>query len=67
MARISRLWATNRVSRGQQNIEYRKLFECYGNVVRTGPNYPIIMDAGAIPAIHGIQNRWLRYMSKLSA
>lgn len=64
LARISRLWAVYSVIRGKQHMDSHELFLRYGDVVRTGPNHLIMRNASAIPAIHGLNDRWPRHASK---
>jgi hypothetical protein len=64
LARISRLWAVYGVIRGKQHMDSHELFLRYGDVVRTGPNHLIMRNASAIPAIHGLNDRWPRHASR---
>jgi hypothetical protein len=64
LARVSRLWAALGAIRGYQYLESHELFEKYGEVVRTGPNHLIMRNASAIPAIHGMKDRWPRHARK---
>jgi hypothetical protein len=43
---------------GKQYLTSHKLFERYGDVVRTGPDHLIIRDAAAIPVVLGGRKMW---------
>jgi hypothetical protein len=60
LARVSRLWALRVVLGGKQCLVSHRLFERYGDIVRTGPNHLIIRDAAAIPIILGSRDTWLK-------
>jgi hypothetical protein len=57
-AKVTRLWATKKVTGQWQHHYSHQLFQQYGDVVRTGPDHLIFRDPKAIPVILGARNPW---------
>lgn len=59
-ARFSGLYRFSMVLTGKAPLEYRKLHQQYGPIVRVGPNHVSISDPAAIPQMYGIGSNFLK-------
>lgn len=60
LARFSGLYRLSMVYRGQSPVEYRRIHQKYGQIVRVGPNHVSISDPAAISQIYGIGSNYLK-------
>jgi len=64
LARVSGLYRLSLVQAGKAPVEYRKVHEKYGPIVRVGPNHVSISDPAAIPQIYGIGSSYIKVTKK---
>lgn len=59
-ARFSGFYRFSLVYAGNAPLEYRKVHQKYGPLVRVGPNHVSISDPNAIPQIYGIGSNYVK-------
>jgi len=59
-ARFSGWYRFSLVCTGRAPLEYKKVHEKYGPVVRVGPNHVSISDPAVIPQIYGISSNYIK-------